>query len=77
METSCTVKICNTEDCENQEELHDIIIPIKDGLFGNTTGILTNELIWSQQGTQQGALLVQLQNTKQVHACSKYFCKSL
>ena len=63
METSCTVKICNTEDCENQEELHDIIIPIKDGLFAN-------ELIWSQQGTQRGALSVQLQNTKQVHASS-------
>ena len=67
METSCTVKICNTEDCENQEELHDIIIPIKDGLFGNTTGILTNELIWSKQGIRQGTLSVQLQNSEQVY----------
>ena len=67
METSCTVKICNTEDCKNQEELHDIIIPIKDGLFGNTTGILTNELIWSKQGIRQGTLSVQLQNSEQVY----------
>ena len=79
METYCTVKFCDTEDCENQKESHDIAISVKDGTFPDDTGIFTNEAIWALQGTRRGTLSVELQNTKQVHIITNrpYLCKAL
>ena len=78
METYCSVTTCNRENCGNQEQLcsFDITIPIKDGTFpmieeGNNTGNLTKSVTWSQQGTQRGIVLVQLQNSKQVRIANE------
>lgn len=73
MEAYCTVKTCNTVECENRDRLcsFDVTIPVKNGLFleesTNDTGTFeSRSIIWSQQGIRRGILSVQLQNSKQV-----------
>ena len=71
METNCTVVISLT----SATRVSHITIPIKNGLFpdGNTTdnnntdGFYVDSVVWSQKKQQRGLVLVQLNNTKQVH----------
>ena len=69
VETYCTVNICNTEDCENQKEIHNITIPVKDGFFPEIDNgrLESNSVSWLAQGTRRGTISVELENSKKVN----------
>ena len=78
--TTCVIKLCNTAKrrCGRNTKC-SITLPLNNGKFisntstdndnnNNDTGTFESKsVVWAQQGTQQGILSVQLQNSKQVH----------